>query len=400
MSVNQNLSETYDQTTPMIIFLKGRLDTLNYFIDHMAANTINSHILCFADDDQTFFQQLILLDPYINDTTYVITFNNTGINIKCQNQNYWNMKHVRFYNIQVDSPIFYLAAIQSDIPNMQIISIDKAHAQFIQKYFPFRPSAFLPHGGILSPLCTTPYSNRDIDILYIGSRSPLVTPRTNLTCFSDNGEEFLRTTYQLLMEHPQLSPEQLTDLYFREAGVSFDHYTDCLYALYQYDLFNIRAYYQEQVIAALAEAHFHVHLYGDNWKPIGKKYPEYLHTHDRTPPQECINLICCSKIVLNIQPWFKEGAHERIYNTMLNEAVCVTDTSEYLKRHFQNGKNIIFYELTDLNALVSKIGFILQNPAYAKSIIQNQKETVMHSTWRDRLQNILDNRFVEGIDFI
>lgn len=85
---------------------------------------------------------------------------------------------------------------------------------------------------------------------------------------------------------------------------------------------------------------------------------------------------------------------------MLNEAVCVTDTSEYLKRHFQNGKNIIFYELTDLNALVSKIGFILQNPAYAKSIIQNQKETVMHSTWRDRLQNILDNRFVEGIDFI
>ena len=107
-----------------------------------------------------------------------------------------------------------------------------------------------------------------------------------------------------------------------------------------------------------------------------------------------------SKITLNTQPWFKYGAHERIYNAMLNGSVCVTDTSEYLKKHFENGKNIIFYELNQLDDLVKNVHLLLENPGFAKSIIENQKRIAVNSTWNNRLHNILEQRFEEGVDFI
>lgn len=108
----------------MIIFLKSILDTLNYFIDNMAYNTPDSHILNFADEQ--FLDELISLDPYIDETTYVITFNNAGIDIVyADHGNYWDMKKVHLYNIQVDAPIWYKDILQSDLKCMQIISIDK-----------------------------------------------------------------------------------------------------------------------------------------------------------------------------------------------------------------------------------------------------------------------------------
>ena len=67
-------------------------------------------------------------------------------------------------------------------------------------------------------------------------------------------------------------------------------------------------------------------------------------------------LICESKITLKILPWLKYDAHERIYNATLNGAVCVSDASEYLMEHFENGKNIVFYELDKLGDLEKMSG--------------------------------------------
>lgn len=74
-------------------------------------------------------------------------------------------------------------------------------------------------------------------------------------------------------------------------------------------------------------------------------------------------LICESKITLKILPWLKYDAHERIYNATLNGAVCVSDASEYLMEHFENGKNIVFYELDKLGDLekMSGLCWIIQD---------------------------------------
>ena len=393
----------------MIIFIKtGILDTLDYFIDNMACNTPDSHILTFTDEQ--FFSQLLSLDPYIDETTYVITFNNAGAYISVTDRDgqhyYWDMKHVQLYSIQVDAPVWYKDVLDLDLKCMHVVSVDKTHANFVIRHFA-PPAVFLPHGGVLSPYAITPYESRNIDILYLGTKQSFInSDAASLSFFPDNGKEFMQTTLSLLYEHPFLTPEQLTDLYFKEAGISNaprDNYIEAIDTLYRFILPNVRSYYQEQIISALAEAHFHVTIYGDNWNSFGERHPEYaeyVHINERTTPEKCIELICNSKITFNIQPWFKEGAHERIYNAMLNESVCVTDTSKYLERQFQDGENIVFYNLSNLNELAEKVRSILQNPEQAKRIIHNAKQLVKNSTWHDRLENILNRRFTEGKDFI
>lgn len=144
---------------------------------------------------------------------------------------------------------------------------------------------------------------------------------------------------------------------------------------------------------------FYFEIYLDHgWEEIADKYPDYI--HKGVSSEECLRLMHNSKITLNVLSWFKYGAHERIFNAMLNGSVCVTDTSEYLKRYFENGKNIVLFELDKLDDLTKTVRYILDNADYAQYIIENQKKAAANSTWGDRLNNILEQRFEEGKDFI
>ena len=62
----------------MIIFIKGPLNVLNYFIDCMAAKEETSIILDMTQPDQ-MIKMINKWDSCINSSTIVITFNNIGI---------------------------------------------------------------------------------------------------------------------------------------------------------------------------------------------------------------------------------------------------------------------------------------------------------------------------------
>ncbi|MEI3201212.1 MAG: hypothetical protein V8S21_04415 [Lachnospira eligens] len=59
-------------------------------------------------------------------------------------------------------------------------------------------------------------------------------------------------------------------------------------------------------------------------------------------------MISQAKISLNVMPWFKKGAHDRVFNTMLNGGVALTDTSLFYENTFADGENVLFYSLEDL----------------------------------------------------
>lgn len=54
----------------------------------------------------------------------------------------------------------------------------------------------------------------------------------------------------------------------------------------------------------------------------------------------------------------------------------------------------------DMDGLIKNVRMLLDNPGFAKVIMENQKKAAAHSTWKERLQNILEQRFEEGKDFI
>lgn len=394
--------EAEGMITLMVILLKGMLPELDYFIERMAESLEEAYVLDISQD--TFYKQLGILDLAIDETTDVITFDSVGLDVETsEGLNYWELKSVKFHNIFVDAPICFYNVLERHLKCMQVIVIDRYHKEFINTYYPDYPVEFLPHGGAELPYhAETAYEERQIEVLYAGSRKFADEP-VIIESLPDGGRELYHYAEQTLMKSPHMRLEQVFDIYRNEIGIKLEPKTQLgiIGALYDVVLRKVRSHYQAEIIEALASAGVHVDVYyGDEWKEIAEKYPGYITVHEKISPEECLELMHNSKITLNIQPWFKYGAHERIYNAMLNGSVCVTDTSEYLQKYFKNGGDIVFYELNDLDGLVRNVKMLLENPSYAKYIIENQKKVAANSTWRKRIYNILERRFEEGKDFV
>lgn len=376
----------------MTIFLKGKLETLSFFIDYMAVRTKDAVFIDTTESD--FFLKILQMDSEIDENTHVITFNNAGVNLPIgDGENYWEIKNVKLHNMQVDTPIFYKSTLDLQLKCMQIVSIDGYHDQFIKRYYPiYQKSIFVPHGGVRDVRYIRNYDEREIEVLYLGGKQEAERQPFEIPILADKGRELREIAMQLMTEDPSLSVETFMEAFFQTMapGLTEQVQLICIYAVYRDVVRTIRAMYQEKIIETLAQAGIPVTIYsGGGWHKLGETYPGIVTVKERVHPAKCVELIGNSKICLNIQPWFKDGAHERVFNAMLNEAVCVTDTSEYLIRNFTHGQDIIFYELNCLDKLVEDVKYVLANPEYAKAVIHNQKQRAEGQTWADRLEEII-----------
>ena len=106
----------------------------------------------------------------------------------------------------------------------------------------------------------------------------------------------------------------------------------------------------------------------------------------------CLEVIGDSRISQNVMPWFKQGAHDRIFNSMLNGAVCLSDDSPWLRENLEDGKEIVYYSLSKIEELPSIVDGLLTNPNLLEEIVLSgyEKAKVFH-TWEHRA------RVLEGL---
>lgn len=107
-------------------------------------------------------------------------------------------------------------------------------------------------------------------------------------------------------------------------------------------------------------------------------------------PELCIRKMGRSKMVVNIQPAFTFGGHERVFNSMLNGAVCVSSRSQYLEAIFEDEKDILFIDFDHLDQTVHKMKEILENPTLLEQMRKNAYRKVKHKdTWKSRFYQIV-----------
>ncbi len=70
------------------------------------------------------------------------------------------------------------------------------------------------------------------------------------------------------------------------------------------------------------------------------RHPENIINGRLQDSYGCLKAISQAKISLNVMPWFKEGAHDRVFNSMLNGAVCFTDWSLYFEENMKVGGSL------------------------------------------------------------
>ena len=152
-------------------------------------------------------------------------------------------------------------------------------------------------------------------------------------------------------------------------------------------------YQRGQVVSILAESGLDLYLLGRGWENHSSaKYSNVHRINDRVPYAQTLTAMAAAKINLNVFPWFKAGTHDRIFNTLLQHSLPLTDSSRWVDMNFKDGQDIVLYDLKHLEHLPDIAEQMLKDSARAEQIIQNGYEKVRQNfTWSNCADWILSS---------
>lgn len=319
----------------------------------------------------------------------VFMINQIGLLLSENGQNYWKERNIPVYDLIVDHPYNYADALECPPADMNVIVIDRNHEKFIRKYYPeIKNIYFMPDGGNEAE-GRMQYKDRPIDILYVGD-CQLYTPFIEIPDMSDKGMEMYSTVYNILLQKPGLSIEETMELYFEAKGGYTKEQVKQYILNYCFIISdNVRRYYKLKTMHALESTGAGIVIYGKGWDAYDEAWQPNVSINARISSEECNQMLGKAKIGLNCMPWFKDGCSERVFNIMLNGAVCLTDTSKYLLERFEHGNELVFYNLEEMEEMQQNVCWLLENPNAASQIAQAGYEAaIRNDTWLCRMSEI------------
>lgn len=137
-----------------------------------------------------------------------------------------------------------------------------------------------------------------------------------------------------------------------------------------------------------------VHVFGNKaWLPgiETADWSHYLSTQKNVRVYPAVNyadsmqILSRSKICLNSMPFFKDGSHERIFTGIACGSFPVSSRSLFIEEQFTEGKEIAFFELSQLNQMDDLIDSWLGNEKKRLQAISKGQEKILQShTWDHR----------------
>jgi hypothetical protein len=381
-----------------LIFTEGVLETLDYFTEECRRGAEALGIECYVINCSIQGSNSAdgLLDFVSGGDCAGFIFNQVGSLLMINGENFWDKYQIPLYDMVVDHPYNYQDVLDNPPAMLRLILLDRDHEKFVRTYYPkVTCTHFLPDGGNEVPGQLS-YDQRTIDILYVGSCQQEISMVPKVPYLENNGQEMYFAALDILKNNSFLTVEQAIERYLTQnAGyLSPGQIKEIIITCAGYVDELIRRYYKLQIMHTLESTGAAIEIYGDNWEDSEKGWADNVHIHKRISSHECNRMLGNAKIGLNCMPWFKNGCSERVFNVMLNGAVCLTDVSEYLCERFESGRELIFYELDDMQGLKDSVEWLLSCPKAAEQIAQcGYEAAAANDTWAKRIEQVL--RFAE-----
>lgn len=388
-----------------IVMFSGGVETLAYFSKEMAKEFEKRGYAVFFYDLKKEKESARRLRKFIKaEETVMITFNFQGLEkepgVYNEREGYiWDSYRIPCYNIAADHPYFYHDRLQ-DLPERYYhISIDRCQEEYFKVYYPeYHSQGFLPLAG-------TEYANdeknekecRGTEVLLTGNYTTLSFFEPYINWINDEYAEFYRGIIHELLENPWKTVEEVAEKHCeRELGkVAEDDLRLVLHKMIFIDLY-VRNYYRGEVVKTLVENGITVDVIGKGWEELVCSHKENLRIHPQTDSETCLKELKKAKLSINVMPWFKDGAHDRVFNSILNGAVCLSDTSKYLCKELKEGEGVCYYDLKHLEELPVKVKELLQKNEQLQEIVAKGKKKVLEKhTWKQRAE-VLINWFEEN----
>lgn len=297
-----------------------------------------------------------------------------------------------FYNYLLDHPLYHHEYLKEQLQDYRVICIDRGHAAYVEQYYPqIHNVLFLPLGGMCEneDMC----ADQEYDISLSGTYT---SPRKITTIIKELSTDMSKSIFSLIdiiqADRTCTCEDGMKQLLGNKlAAFSKQDFAEAMNLHFLADMY-IRAYYRHQVIEKVVSSGIKLHVLGHGYEEYDGKKGENLIVHKSVPFSETFGFIRKSKISLNVMPWFKDGAHDRIFSAMLNHSAALTDSSIYLKQSFTHREDILFYELQDLSLLPYIINDTLSSKETLEAIRTNaHQKAIQNHTWKSRCMELISN---------
>jgi hypothetical protein len=384
---------TYTPKVKKIILFKGQIETLGYFSEQLAKAFLQmGYEVYIFDFDKEYqgFNELIWFCEKEN--TVMITFNFIGINGEeifdvGNGLSFWDQQEILCVNIIVDHPFYYHELLKKPPKRYLLFCIDQYHVTYMERFFPeIRYVSFLPLGGTKISDVYIPYEERKFDIVFTGNYTPPHTFDKYINRIDDDYARFYHTIIEDLINNTDKTIEAAVEKQTRKEieGITGEDLKNAFASTIFIDLY-VRFYFRGLAVQTLVDQGFRVDVFGKGWDLLECRNKNNLIQHGPIESHECICNMMDSRVSLNVMPWFKAGAHDRIFNSMLSKAVCLSDSSTFIQENFKDKVDISLYSLKNVDRLPAIMEELLNNTDKAKAIAENgyQKALTDH-TWQNR----------------
>ena len=382
-----------------IIWIKNAVETLGYFSEQIASALEASGYDTYCIDYERLYESLEGVRRFaVRGETALFTFNFIGLGdeeiFREETGRFlWEAYDMKYLNILVDHPLYYHARLVQVLPRMTLFCVDREHVAYVKRFYPGIPVKFLPLAGNMrrGETLLSGESGQMGEALYDLVFTANYVPPAQLErqiCLLD--EEY-RSFYRGILEDLILDPAQSVDAVMerhirRELGdVSDCDLRSALGGMVLIDLY-ARTYFRGEVVRTLAEQGVRVDVFGAGWEMLSCGKPENIIRHGgQVTSAVCVEAVRNARLSLNLMPWFKDGAHDRIFTAMLQRTVCVTDDSRYLRGEFADGEGLVYFSLKEREHLPGLVKTLLHDAQELEKIAQKgfRKAHAGH-TWRER----------------
>ena len=394
-----------------IVMMEGGVETLSYFSHQMAGEFQKLGYAVFFYDLKQEESSAGKLRKFIRPReTVLVTFNFQGLEKEAgvyrEGIGYlWDTYHIPCYNIAADHPYFYDDRLKDLPEKYRHISIDRRQKAYFEEFYPeYVSRGFLPLAGTglrqgedeaktgkAGAQGDAEQAAPCYDVILTGNYTKLSFFEPYINWINEEYAAFYRGIIDDLLEHPACTVEEVALAHCeREMGKEpNDQLRIALHKMIFIDLY-VRNYWRGKAVRTLVNAGIPVHVVGKGWEELENvRHPECLKLHPQTDSVTCLGMLADAKVSLNVMPWFKDGAHDRVFNSILNGAVCVTDPSRYLEEELHEGEGVCYVALQDMDALPEKVKDLLQNDSGRNEIVRRGRAIVEQKhTWAQRAKTL------------
>ena len=298
-----------------------------------------------------------------------------------------------FYDYIVDHPLYHHPILNLQLKNYNVICLDKNHADYIKEFYPhIKKVIFMPIPAMKS-MSLYNIDSRKYDVVFQGTYTSCEQVMCKYRSSDEQINQYIKELIDLMINDTSLDIKHALDMILKRRNIVTDKetYRCLLNKVFPADMY-IRAFFREELMKILIGNGIDINVFGYGWEQFPLFDSKHFKYHEAVGYAVSVEMMGNTKIMLNMMPWFKAGSHDRVFSSMINGCVCVTDSSSYIDELFEDGKHLVKYSLGDMQKLPEIIKLTLSDTKKMNRISCKGAQIVEEKyTWNKMAAVFLNN---------